>query len=557
MRKQGFFYSSVLLILSAVITKIIGAIFRIPLANMLGGAGMGYFSYAYGIFMPFYAVLMTGLPTASAKIIAENSALERFGNVKKIKNVTLGFFALTGLGFTVIMIVAAFPLCGGLTGNPAAIPAVIAMAPSVFFGCVTSVYRGYYEGLRNMYPTAVSQIIEALVKLIAGLSLCSLILKAASDNPAGFLSFIEKFGVSGVSAEEAVLPCAAAAAVLGISLSGAAGAVFLIIRSGFKDNLPAPDRTESIDGTFSVVKEISKTAWPIAAGALITTLTSVIDIATIIPGVQRAVKSAPEAFSDYLSDGVSFFSLPNFIFGSFMGLAVTVFNLIPSFTNMFGKGVLPSLAEAYAEKDMPLVRRTAESVLFSTGFIAVPAGIGISALSRDIMRFLFPSRPLEIEICALPLSILGIAVIFLSISAMAFSALQAAGKAGAPVLIMLAGVAVKLAGNFLLIPIPELHAAGAALSTLFCYLLIFLLSMRSFAQVTGVPRNVISSLLLKMTYCGMICAAAALLASHMLKSYIDSDLTALPSIAIGMIFYIISAHLTGILTKNTFKTLIS
>ncbi|MDE6745915.1 MAG: oligosaccharide flippase family protein, partial [Oscillospiraceae bacterium] len=154
MKKQSFLESSAILILSAVVTKLMGAVFRIPLANMLGGEGMGYFSSAYGIFMTVYAVSVTGLPAAVAKLTAENSALERFANVRRVRSSALLFFSAAGLAFTLLMLAAAYPFCM-LTGGRETVPSVLAIAPSIFFGCVTSVYRGYYEGLRNMIPTAV------------------------------------------------------------------------------------------------------------------------------------------------------------------------------------------------------------------------------------------------------------------------------------------------------------------------------------------------------------------------------------------------------------------
>ena len=117
MKKQSFLYGSAILILSAVITKIIGALFRIPLANFLGGTGMGYFSCAYGLFMPIYAISVTGLPAAVAKLTAENSALKKYSDIRKIKHVSLVIFSLTGLGSSIIIVLAAYPFCKYIAGD--------------------------------------------------------------------------------------------------------------------------------------------------------------------------------------------------------------------------------------------------------------------------------------------------------------------------------------------------------------------------------------------------------------------------------------------------------
>ncbi len=553
MKKQSFMLGSVILILSAVITKLMGAVFRIPLANMLGGEGMGYFSSAYGIFMTVYAVSVTGLPAAVAKLTAENSALGRFANVRRIKREALLFFSVTGLAFTLLMLAAAYPFCM-LTGGVQTVPSVLAIAPSIFFGCVTSVYRGYYEGLRNMFPTAVSQIIEGLVKLAAGLALCVLVLK----NPETFSPVCQYFGGS----EDSALPAAAAAAVLGISLSTAAGTAFLILRDKLRgDGISAASIKETsgsgcTDSRRSIVRALLKTAVPIAVGALVTNLTSLIDLVTIVRSLEKGIARSPEYFAR-IAPGISSADLPNFIFGSFTGLAVTVFNLVPSFTNMFGKGILPAVSEAFAAGDKVKIREHIEKALLATALAAFPAGIGISVLSGKILRVLFPWKPLETSLCTMSLSILGIGVIFLCLSSTVFAVLQAAGRPDLPVKLMLAGVAVKLTGNLLLVPIPELNAAGAAISTLLCYAVICIPAVSILIKLTDCGRNRIISLLSKICYCSLICGAGAMLAEKMLPQTLGDFFILFISIIIGVIFYIISTFLLGIFTKSTLKLLIS
>lgn len=172
MKKQGFLYGSAVLIISALIVKVIGALFRIPLANMLGGTGMGYFSAAYGIFMPVYAISVTGLPVAAARAVSAAAARGQADGTEAVKRTALSLFGGVGLMGTFIIILGAYPLCRFVSEDISAVPAVIAIAPSVLAGCLVSVYRGCAEGMRDMYPTAVSQVIEGAAKLIFGLSLC-------------------------------------------------------------------------------------------------------------------------------------------------------------------------------------------------------------------------------------------------------------------------------------------------------------------------------------------------------------------------------------------------
>lgn len=551
MKKQSFLLSSAILIFSAVLAKLAGALFRIPLANMLGGTGMGYFSGAYGIFMTVYAVSVTGLPAAVAKLTAENSALERYGNLRKVKSSALLFFSLTGLAFTSAMLLLAYPFCVYVNGSPETVPSVLAIAPSVFFGCVTSVYRGYYEGLRNMFPTAVSQILEGIVKLCAGLALCLWVLK----NPEKSASLCGFFGCT-------TLSLAAAAAVFGISLSSAAGTLFLIFRDKIKgddilrEEIISTSNVNQIDSRKKIVTDLLKTAVPIALGALVTNLTSLIDLVTIMRSLRSAAGKAPEFFAE-LSGNVPNPELPNFLFGSFTGLAVTVFNLVPSFTNMFGKGILPALSEAFAAGDRAAVKLSAEKALFVTALVSFPSAAGISVLSGGILKTLFPSKPVETAACTASLTILGIAVAFLCVSSTAFAVLQAAGRPDLPVKLMIPGVLVKFVGNILLVPIPELNISGAAISTLLCYIVICLPALEMAAEYTKLDKTYIKGVFCKIIYCSAMCGGGALLAKNVFSQTFDGIILLLISITVGVIFYIISTILLGIITKSTLKTLIS
>lgn len=518
---------------------------------MLGGTGMGYFSGAYGIFMTVYAVSVTGLPTAVAKLVAENSAHKRYANIRRIKSAALLFFGLTGISFTILLLIIAYPLCM-FSGEAETIPSVIMIAPSIFFCCITSVYRGYYEGLRNMFPTAVSQIVEGLFKLCVGLALCFFVI----NNPECTETIRISFGNCSITS------IASAAAVLGISISSAAGTLFLVIhdklhKGGIPESrLALSETNNNTDNNYSVASQLFKTALPIAAGAFVTNLTSIVDLLTVTRSIERAVAENPDYFME-LTAAVGLSMLPNFLYGSFTGLAVTVFNLIPSFTNMFGKGILPSLSEAFAAQDYNAVRNNTEKALLSTSLIALPSGFGLMALSENILEFLFSSKPLEASLTVTSMTILGAAVIFLCISSTIFSVFQAAGHPELPVKIMLAGVAVKLTGNLLLVSIPALNIAGAAISTLLCYFVIFVISIHYLIKYTKISTRSLFVSLCKICYCSVMCALSAKLTENILSNALDTSFVLYISIFVGVIFYILCSFLLGIFTKSTLKLLIS
>ncbi|MDR0943852.1 MAG: polysaccharide biosynthesis C-terminal domain-containing protein [Ruminococcus sp.] len=497
--KHSFLYGSFILILSVVITKVIGAIFRIPLANLLGGVGMGYYSAAYGVFMPVYAVTAAGLPSAVAKIVSENAANGRYKNLLKIKRVSTAAFTALGLVFTLISIPAAFLFCK-VSDNGGALLAVLCILPAVLFGSISCVLRGYYEGLRNMHPTAISQVLEAVFKLALGLCLTLLILKMPP------MEYLHYFG------DLPRLSAAAAAAICGVTISSVCSVIFLIIRGfGSKDipNEKTEFDTEPVQTAKEILVPLFLTALPIALGALVTNLTTLIDITTTIPSLKAAIASSIEPFLPVMHMGVKKEELAPFIFGSFTGLAVTVFTLIPSFTNMFAKSALPLISESVAKKDREATASNTESVIFTAAAVAVPGGLGISLLAGDILRFLFPARLAEADVSTAPLSVLGIAVIFLCLSAALFSVLQAAGRADIPLKIMAIGVAVKLILNLVLVRIPTIGITGAAIGTLVCYAVIFVLTLVKTMKQTGADRVIIFHSLFAIAVSSALCGITA------------------------------------------------
>ncbi|MEG2597681.1 MAG: oligosaccharide flippase family protein, partial [Oscillospiraceae bacterium] len=177
---QSLLQGASILAFAMIVVKLIGAVFKIPLGNILDGDAMGYFSTSYSVFTMIYAFSTAGLPAAVAKMVAEHSVHDRYRDIRKIRKISVKLFFFMGLiGF--ILMVAFSKLYVDLANNENAWLSVIAIAPAIFFGCMMSAYRGYYEGLRNMTPTAVSQIIEVVAKLIFGLALSIIVVQIGKN----------------------------------------------------------------------------------------------------------------------------------------------------------------------------------------------------------------------------------------------------------------------------------------------------------------------------------------------------------------------------------------
>ncbi len=454
---------------------------------------MSYFSCAYSLFMPVYALAVTGLSSAVAKMTAESTALGMYRNAAKVRRTALALFSAVGLAGSLLILLLAKPFSSYIIGLPEASAAVAMIAPAVFFGCITAVERGYYEGMSNMYPTALSQLTEGVVKAAAGLLLCGF----TAAHPHTVMKLFPH--VTDIRA------AAAAAGIFGVTLSTAGAALFFAIMRLFgRAHNGGEDHVMS---RRTITRELVGTALPVGISSVVTNLTALIDMWTVIGCISRF-----DAASG-LPVGVTKDELPQFIYGSFAGIALTVFNLVPSVTNMLGKGALTCVAAAKGSGDRCALECSTSQALLSAALIAVPSAVGLGVLAPEVLSFLFPRQSDEAAVCIGSLRYLMAGMVCLCVSFPLFSMLQAVGRSAAPLKIMLVGTAVKLAGNLLLIPV--MGVDGAALSTSLCYAVILALSLRAYiraseARITIAPFG-------KVLYAGAMCGGAALLAAEVLR----------------------------------------
>lgn len=520
MKRHGFLFGSIILMASAMIAKILGAFFRIPLTDLLGGTGMGYFSSAYALFLPIFALSVTGMNTAVSALTAEAAANQQPEYQHAIRNNALLLFGSFGLVGSVILYFGADPVCTHLLQNPLASDAVKALSPTVFFCCLSAVWRGVWEGSCFMLPTAVSQALESMIRLFCGLWFCYSVLSHGGS-----------------------LQQAAAAAIFGVTISTAIGFLSLLCWKKTKAQLPASAVSTTISHK-AIRKQLLRLLIPVSFSALVTNMTSLIDLTTVMRCMIALITRSPQTFGLLSAPSpADAIAIANFLYGAFSGLAVTVFNLVPSVTNMLGKSVLPAFASAYAKKDTAQMYTHAVAAIRMTAILAIPAGLGVFTLAEPILLFLFPSRPEEIAIAASPLMILGLAMIFLAISVPIFSMLQAAGSAMEPVRIMLWGIAVKLPCNLLLMQSPSIHLCGAAIATLLCYLVIVIRAVLILRRKTAVSLPMVS-ICLPPTIGGIGCALTAWYLYHHVSGLGHTAL--LLAIAGGGIVYLCILRCFGI-----------
>ncbi|MCD7891788.1 MAG: polysaccharide biosynthesis C-terminal domain-containing protein [Ruminococcus sp.] len=286
-------------------------------------------------------------------------------------------------------------------------------------------------------------------------------------------------------------------------------------------------------GHREISRELVSTALPTGVSTVVTNLTGLIDMGTMIGCISYfGCGFAPPS-------GVSEEELPHFVYGSFAGIALTVFNLVLSVTNMLRKGILPSVTEAWENHDVKALSQRTMQALLTAAVIAAPAACGMAALSGEVLHFLFPKQSDEVEICINSLRLLMPGMVCLCLSFPIFSMLQAIGKPSSPLKIMLLGAAVKLVGNLALIPI--LGADGAALSTSVCYGLILAVSLRFLLKKTGIRLRI--KPFGAVAYSGAMFGGSAYFVSDILEMRGFGEVfTLFCAVAVGGAVYLASAY---------------
>ncbi len=586
-KKQSVLNGAMMLMFAVVVVKLIGVLFKIPLTDMIGIVGRGYFNSAYEVYTPIFAISMAGLPVAVSRMVAENVALNRHREARAVFNVSKRIFLIVGTAGTLILLIAAYPYCALVAGKPS-LPAVLCVAPSIFFCCFMSAYRGYYEGLRNMTPTAISQVVEALGKLFIGLLLAKIVIDigegqyesslAASGNVSATV-----FGNQVTSLTEAnsvIVPWAAAAAVMGVTVGSVASTVFLMIcykikGDGFSRvqlvNSPKPRQGEEI------AKEMIKIAIPMVISALILNITNLIDTVTIQTRLATALEadfnSVVSMHSGAINEAVNLSRLDltnkaevvKYLWGAY-GTALDFRNLVPTITIQLGVSALPALAAAWTIKDKKGVKSTIETVLRIGMLIALPAGIGMASLSTPILTILYGRGASSdaISIVAPILTAYGLATFIMAISTPVTSMLQAIGRTDIPVKSVVAGAVCKITCNFILVGNPKINIYGAVVGTILFYVVIVASNLISLLKISKVKVHW-SSVFIKPLICAALCGVTAFAANGLLTKIFPADtseslfnmgtVSAVIAIGLAVVVYAISLLLIKGIAKEDISVL--
>ncbi|WP_067926403.1 putative polysaccharide biosynthesis protein [Alicyclobacillus shizuokensis] len=421
---RGFVHGAMLLAGAAALSKLLGSVYTIVLQNIIGDRGMGLFQMAYPIYATLLAIATAGFPVAISKLVSERLAVGDADGARTVFRVAAAMLSAAGIVCFLILFFGARPLAA-MTGDAEAAWAIRAIAPALLLVPMLSAWRGYFQGFQWMEPTAVSQVLEQLVRVV------TIILLSVWLTNAGYGQ-----------------PRAAAGAAFG-AVTGALAAFLQLLYTWWRRHPQLPVVADAPrSSAFGLSKRIVYYAFPISLGAMVVPLMNNIDVITVVNLLKHSGFSQANATTQ---------------FGLLTGRAFKLMMLPTTLAAGIGIAVMPAVSEAFTLGFRRLVWDRMDMAIRLTILLALPAAVGLTLLAApvDITLFKDTSGSSVIEVMAA-------ATVFASLQTTVAAVLQGCGYVYLPVLNLLGAAVVKLAANLLLVPLYGIR--GAALATVVSYL---------------------------------------------------------------------------------------
>lgn len=517
MGKKSFVQGAVVLGAAGIVIKVLGAFFRIPLANLIGDEGMGYYQTAYPIYVLFLTLATAGIPIAISRLVAERIAVDDYQEAHRVFKISFILMFCIGAVSASICFFGAGTLVGAM-GNPGAKYAMMALAPALLFVPIQAAYRGYFQGMQDMKPTAISQISEQFFRVALGLFLAYYLVRYGRE-------------------------FAAAGASFGATAGAIGGLITVIIvyftrRSSIKERVHKAKHEHGEKGS-AILAKIFLIAVPVTIGAAIMPIMNTIDVGIVMRRLQETGWTYEAA---------------NSMYGQLTGMAGPLINFPQVLTQAVSMSLVPAVAAAFKQNDMHFLRENVQTGLRLSIIIGFPCAVGLMSLSEPIMLLLYPLQR-ESAVSAAPcLFVMAFGVIFLSTVQTLTGILQGVGKQLIPVRNLFIGAIAKVFITYTLTGIEAINVKGAAMGTVAAYIIAATLNLMAVKKYTGAKFD--ARLIYLKPGISVLVMAAATVATHKIcVGFVGNSLATLAAVGVAVIVYCVMLFVTKSITRDEIATL--
>lgn len=517
--RQTFIGGVLIILISQFIIKILGFIYRVVITNIhgFGDEGNSLYSTGYKVYMVLLAISTTGIPAALAKLVSEKVAVGDYNGAHRMFKISFYLFSFIGILGSAVLFIISKPI-SRLIGNPDADFVMYVLAPSVFFVAIASVFRGYFQGLFDMKAQADSQVIDQLGKCIFTI---------------GFVYLLVNLGQS--------TKIVAAGATLGTTLGTVVSALYLWWyyekrKKILWSNIRNQEVPKTKDPAKDVIKRLIKLSIPISMGSIILTIAGLVDLATVMNGLQAGGFDYEQAKD---------------LYGILTGKGDVLANFPLALNIAFATALVPAVAGAMAVNDTKTAINRISFSLKITILVGLPATLGLFVLGDPIVHTLFPNASAGGDV----VQISGLSIIFIAMAQTLSGALQGLGRVIIPAVALFVGALIKLGLNFILVPIPSINVKGAAISSIVCYFVATLISMIALVRKIKLNLNIMD-FLIKPCFASLGMAISAIYTYKTLIGYIHSvSLSTLLAITVAGVIYLMLIISIKALSREDYKML--
>ena len=441
---------------AGIICKVVGVLYRIPLAHLIGPEGMGVYHKVYPAYNLLLTISSAGLPVAISRMVAHYVTVEDPNNARRIFKLAMRMLFVLGLLTTLLMLVFSGQLAAW-QGTAETKAGYMAIAPSLFFVCTMSAFRGFLQGQRNMVPTAVSQLIEQIGRVFIAL-------------PLAWLG-MQKGGVA----------LGAAGALLGSTTAEGAALLFMLFRHKQADRalnaIPQRPDGETLTDQF-ITRRLILVAVPITLGACIVPLAGFIDSIMLTQLMEGAGMAREDVLIRY---------------GAYAGPVLTLINVPTALAMAMSTNLVPDIASGLARGEREYVAKEAGIGLRMAAVIGFPCSVGMSLLAQPILYLCYRGSytAAQLDVAAELLQISSLTIVLFTMVQATSGILQGAGKQRIPMYTLVIGVIMKIALNYTLVRIPGVDIHGAPWASLLCYTASMIPNLYFVGKYTGYRFNVL------------------------------------------------------------------
>ena len=397
---NNFVMQAGILAAAGIICRIIGILYRSPLAAVIGDEGNGYYSSAYEIYTIILLVSSYSIPSAISKVIAQRLALKEYRNAQKIFRCAIGYVVVVGGLASLFTFFGAGLLVGGNS-----IPVLRIFAPTIFFSGLLGVLRGYFQAHGTMVPTSFSQIVEQILNAAVSILAAFFLIKAVSDSDTTTQAV---YGASGSAIGTGSGVIIALLFMLG---------VFLLNKEYISRKVKR-DNSSQILSTGEVYKIIITMVTPVILSTFIYNFNTSLNL-TIYTRIMEHVKgfTEAEAYTQY---------------GLFSGKAKQISNIPIAIASAMSSAMLPGISGSFAQGDIAGTNRRIGTAIKTTMFLSIPSAVGLTVLAKPVTLLLYPQKA-SVDTVSYLLAAMSISIIFYALSTISNAVLQGIGKVNLPV----------------------------------------------------------------------------------------------------------------------------